>query len=204
MDLERLRASDADRERSAEVLRNALAEGRINHEELDERLDRVYRATTVGELAEITRGLPSSLGASPASGTDPSLSSAEAQQLAAQSRGKEAISAVFGGVERAGRWLVEPHTTVSILCGGVDLDLREAVLAQREVVFQCAVIFGGLRIIVPPGVRVVNQANVFLGGVDLSKVDSVTDPSAPTIRITGTCLMGGIQVLEQRPGQKCR
>ncbi len=158
MDLERLRASDADRERSAEVLRNALAEGRINHEELDERLDRVYRATTVGELAEITRDLPSSLGASPASGTDPSLSSAEAQQLAAQSRGKEAISAVFGG----------------------------------------------LRIIVPPGVRVVNQANVFLGGVDLSKVDSVTDPSAPTIRITGTCLMGGIQVLEQRPGQKCR
>src|SRR5690606_29621490 len=114
MDLERLRASDADRERSAEVLRNALAEGRINHEELDERLDRVYRATTVGELAEITRDLPSSLGASPASGTDPSLSSAEAQQLSAQSRGKDANSAVIGGVERAGRCLVEPHNYVSI------------------------------------------------------------------------------------------
>lgn len=203
MDPDRLRASDADRERSAEVLRMALAEGRFTPEELEERLDRVYRATTLGELAEITRDLPQPLGATTPSGLRAgSLSSAEAQQLAAQSQGKDNISATFGGVKRAGRWLVEPHTTVSVLFGGVDLDLREAVLAQRDVVFQCAVIFGGLRIMVPPGVRVISQANVFLGGVDLSKVDGVSDPSAPTIRITGTCLLGGIQVLEQNPDQK--
>jgi hypothetical protein len=38
-DLPELRASDADRERTAETLRRAAAIGRLTMEELDERLD---------------------------------------------------------------------------------------------------------------------------------------------------------------------
>lgn len=55
-----LRASDADRERVAEVLRDALAEGRLDMEEFQERLDATYQARTYGELAPITRDLPAS------------------------------------------------------------------------------------------------------------------------------------------------
>ncbi|MEY9214190.1 DUF1707 and DUF2154 domain-containing protein [Thermobifida halotolerans] len=196
MDPEHLRASDSDRERGAERLRDALAEGRLDHDELEERLDRVYRAKTVGELAEVTRDLPPPIGRETA-GAGPvglSVSSDEARRLAAEGRGRENISAVFGGAERGGRWLVEPHTSVSTLCGGVELDLREAVLSQREVVIQCAVVLGGLSITVPYGVRVTSAANAILGGVDLSGVDSSAEPNAPTIRLTGTCLLGGIEV----------
>jgi hypothetical protein len=39
-----LRASDTDRERVAEVLREAAGDGRLTLEELDERLDAVYAA----------------------------------------------------------------------------------------------------------------------------------------------------------------
>lgn len=205
MEPDRLRASDVDREHSAARIREALAEGRIDQDELEERLDRVYRAKTVGELAEVTRDLPLSGGSTAAVGEPvgmPSVSSEEARRLAAEGRGRETISAVFGGVERGGRWLVEPHTNVSVLFGGVDLDLREAVLAQREVVIQCAVIFGGLSVTVPPGVRVTNQTSAFLGGVDLGKVDSATNPNAPTIRLTGTCLLGGIEVRTKTPKRK--
>lgn len=53
-----LRASDADRERVAEVLRDALAEGRLDMAEFEERLEHTYRARTYGELAPITRDLP--------------------------------------------------------------------------------------------------------------------------------------------------
>ena len=48
--LPELRASDADRERHAEILRHAAGEGRLTVEELDERLDTVYEARTHGEL----------------------------------------------------------------------------------------------------------------------------------------------------------
>lgn len=57
-DVPELRASDADRERVAEVLRDAVAEGRLDMEEFEERLDATYKARTYGELAPLTRDLP--------------------------------------------------------------------------------------------------------------------------------------------------
>jgi Domain of unknown function (DUF1707) len=45
-----LRASDADRERTAEALRRAAGEGRLSLEELDERLNATYAARTRAEL----------------------------------------------------------------------------------------------------------------------------------------------------------
>jgi hypothetical protein len=53
-----LRAGDADRERTAELLRRAHTEGRLDLDEFDIRLDQAYRAKTLGELAELTRDLP--------------------------------------------------------------------------------------------------------------------------------------------------
>ncbi len=54
----RLRASDADRDRAAEALREHHATGRLSMEEFQERLDRVYAAKTLGELDELMADLP--------------------------------------------------------------------------------------------------------------------------------------------------
>jgi hypothetical protein len=53
-----LRASDAERERTATLLRDHAAAGRLTPEELDERLDVAYAARTVGELETLVRDLP--------------------------------------------------------------------------------------------------------------------------------------------------
>ena len=53
-----LRASDADREATADRLRQHHTDGRLDQEEFQERLDRCFAAKTVGELAELTRDLP--------------------------------------------------------------------------------------------------------------------------------------------------
>jgi len=53
-----LRVSDADREATAERLRQACAEGRIDAEELDERLGQTYRARTAPDLVEVLHDLP--------------------------------------------------------------------------------------------------------------------------------------------------
>ena len=53
-----LRASDADRERIAERLRHATAEGRLLAEELEERLEQTFAARTYGELDAVVADLP--------------------------------------------------------------------------------------------------------------------------------------------------
>ena len=53
-----LRASDADRDRIAERLRNATAEGRLLAEELEERLEKTFSARTYGELDAVVADLP--------------------------------------------------------------------------------------------------------------------------------------------------
>jgi hypothetical protein len=54
-----LRASDADREAVAERLRGAAVEGRLEPDELEQRLDAALRARTYGELGRLTADLPS-------------------------------------------------------------------------------------------------------------------------------------------------
>ena len=53
-----LRASDADREATADRLRRHHTDGRIDSEEFQERLDRCYAAKTVGELDQLVDDLP--------------------------------------------------------------------------------------------------------------------------------------------------
>jgi hypothetical protein len=53
-----IRASDADRERVAASLRDHYAAGRLTSDEFNERLDKAYAATTLGDLADLQTDLP--------------------------------------------------------------------------------------------------------------------------------------------------
>ncbi len=55
---EHVRASDAEREQAAQALREHFAAGRLDQEELDQRLQAVYRASTHSELLALQRDLP--------------------------------------------------------------------------------------------------------------------------------------------------
>jgi hypothetical protein len=54
----RIRASDAEREQFAQIMRAAMTEGRLSLEEGEERLARVYAATYRDELAPLVADLP--------------------------------------------------------------------------------------------------------------------------------------------------
>ncbi|NUW42781.1 DUF1707 SHOCT-like domain-containing protein [Nonomuraea rhodomycinica] len=68
MDPKDLRIGDAERERTMEALREHFAQGRLDHQELDERLDRTLAAKTARDLAEITADLPGSPAVHPGPG----------------------------------------------------------------------------------------------------------------------------------------
>lgn len=53
-----MRASDADRERAADVLKAGYAEGRLSKAEYDQRLHRLHQAGTYGELHPLIADLP--------------------------------------------------------------------------------------------------------------------------------------------------
>jgi hypothetical protein len=54
-----LRVSDAERERMVDALRDHYADGRLSSDELEERVERAYHATTRGDLSALMRDLPS-------------------------------------------------------------------------------------------------------------------------------------------------
>ena len=54
----RIRASDSDRDRTAALLREHHAAGRLTAEEFNERLDKAYAAKTLGDLDQLLADLP--------------------------------------------------------------------------------------------------------------------------------------------------
>ena len=57
-----IRVSDAERERAADQLRDHYADGRLGSDELEERIERAYRAKTRGDLDALMRDLPANRG----------------------------------------------------------------------------------------------------------------------------------------------
>jgi hypothetical protein len=85
------------------------------------------------------------------------------------------------------------------------MDFRDAVLPGKEVTIKAVCVMGGLDVIVPPEMRVINSTVAILGGVDVSGDSAESlQPDAPVLHITGTCVMGGINVKRRIRGQDKR
>jgi hypothetical protein len=204
----RMRASDADREKVAGILRDAYVEGRLTPIEHEERLAEAYRATTYGDLAPVLRDLPVPPGtlAVPTNQgvqlTPPPVRSGTGlgihPELAGQGDGS--LVAIFGAFERKGAWTVPPEITATCIFGGGEIDLTEAVLTSQVTVITAAAIFGGLEITVPYGIAIRNESVGIFGGVELP-ADSALE-GAPLVVIKGAAVFGGIEVRRPKAPKK--
>ncbi len=205
----RMRASDADRERVAGLLREAYVEGRLSAVEHAERVDAVYRATTYADLVPVLEDLPVPPGTLAVPGVGQVVAVTPPNGVASRSDGVVVIDpsranqaqgpavAIFSGVERKGRWVVAPLQVAVAVMGGIELDLTEAVLTAQETEFRVFAVMGGVEVIVPDGVVVRMDAFGFMGGTSSPSGDA--PPGAPTIRVTGLAVMGGIDVKRPKP-----
>lgn len=163
-----LRASDSDRDRVVAVLGEALADGRLSHEEHAERMPRALTARTLGDLAGLTRDLVAP----------------EHQPLRLD--GGQQVAALFTTADRRGRWVVPGTVTCVAAFGEVVLDFTEAILQDRHVVVTVYALFGRVRLIVPAGVEVVMSGNNILGrqrGGTARQVPTSSD--IPVIEVRG-------------------
>jgi hypothetical protein len=185
-----LRASDADRERVAELLRDAGGDGRLDLEELDERLHAAYAARTHEELARLT----ADLGApdmSPASRTG---SRAVGFTVRPGEGGARWLVSFMGGVTRKGRWRLSPNAMAVNVMGGSDLDLNEVELAAERVELTVFSLMGGSSIRVPHGLKVEVSEFALMGGNDVSIDDDKPAAATPVLHLRLLSIMGGTDV----------
>lgn len=120
-----MRISDAERDDVAAILREAAGEGRLDLEELDERLTAVYAAKTYGDLEPITRDLPTPSSSSPATPRGERFGGVP---------GSSVGIGVMSGFERTGPWVVPEEFTAVAFWGGVSVKRKatDAELKRRK------------------------------------------------------------------------
>ncbi|MFB7378461.1 DUF1707 SHOCT-like domain-containing protein [Kitasatospora purpeofusca] len=200
-----IRASDADRERVAELLRDAYAEGRLDVEEHAERIEAAYAAKTLGDLVPLTRDLPVHSGISfekPPLGDPGAVPRPDGPVRLPARNEAPTMLAVFGGSSRKGRWRVGSNLRAVAIFGGVEIDLTDAVFESPEVVIDVVAIFGGVEIKVPENVSLHGGGVGIFGGFDV-KEQTAADPYAPVVRVKGTAVFGGCEAKPRR-GKKLK
>lgn len=184
-----MRISDAERDSVASILRDAAGEGRLDLEELDERLNAVYAAKTYGDLEPITRDLPST-------SSSPAAAVTYGDRFGGAPKSTIAVG-IMSGFERKGAWVAPETFNAVAFWGGGQLDLREARFAAPTVTIYAWAVMGGIEILVPEDAEVHVSGIGIMGGFD-HRASGVGAPGAPRIIVKGLAFWGGVAV-ERRP-----
>jgi hypothetical protein len=183
-----LRASDAERERTADALRHAAGEGRLTVEELDERLAATYAARTRGELSRLVEDVD----------VAPAANDSGLTVRPGGDEGTRRIISIMGGVDRKGRWRVGRSCLSLNVMGGADLDLNDAELADQVVELTVFSLMGGADVYVPEGLNVELEDFAVMGANDVKLGDMRPAPGGPTVRLKLISIMGGSNVRRGR------
>jgi Domain of unknown function (DUF1707) len=177
------RAGDAEREQVAEKLRIAAGEGRIDLAELDDRLDRAYRAKTYRELDALLADLPDKrpTGALAASGPETML-----------------LKTHGSNVKQNGRWTVPRKIVAECGVPNIVIDFTKASCAHRDVTVEASCRLGNIKLIVPRGWTVrIDGSSTNTSRISV-KADAPTDPAAPTLTLIGHPRSGHIRIRQPR------
>lgn len=84
---------------------------------------------------------------------------------------------------------------ICAVMGAIDLNLRNAIISE-DVYINVTAIMGGIDIYVPANVRVVTDGcSTIMGGIDVNTTyANFQTADTPRVIITGTCIMGGIDI----------
>ena len=183
-----LRASDQDRDRVIDVLRGAVADGRLDQAEFDERLDKALAARTFDALAPLTADLiaaPGSRGALtlPLAGT-PAEPAAELVTIREK----------HGSVRRDGRWTLPHRLALRTAWCNVMLDLTSAVRSGPELIIELQVRGGNVELVLAPGMMVdANGLSVRHSRLAISRDAGDNTPETLSVHLAGRMKHGSIR-----------
>ena len=190
------------RERVIQQLTEAFAHDLISVEELEHRLEHVYRAQSAAEAEAIVVDLRSAA----ATGSLPGPNSDEPRQsrdLVRDVPPRDRFVAILSSSSRRG--LSVPHQLEALaLFSDSVIDLTSASLPADIVDIHVRIVMANMRIVVPAGLRVVNRVGAFLANVE---TDSALDlapmvPGAPVVRITGYATLANLEIVAATSGSE--
>jgi class 3 adenylate cyclase len=184
-----VRLSDAEREHTIAVLRQHTGEGRLTLDEFAERAGLAYGAASMADLEPLLADLPV-LAPLPPRVTPDVTPGAKVK--------RKWIVAIMSGARRRGQWRVDDHIAAIAIMGGVDLDLRGALIESPVVDITAWAVMGGIEIIVPEGIAVEVDGFVLMGGLE-NRVKSTVPAGGPVIRVHGYGMWGGVTVRTRPP-----
>ena len=182
-----LRASDADREAVADVLRDALVEGRLQLTEFESRMDETHAARTHGELERIVHDLPV-----PGVPSAVLPVGAQSDRIGGPPTSRNGV-AILGAFDRKGVWTIARDFFTVAIMGGGRIDLREARFEAPVTTIRAFAVMGGVTVVVPPDVELEVQGVGIMGGFDHSK-SGIGVPGAPRVVVTGFAFWGGVSI----------
>ncbi|RIQ14397.1 DUF1707 SHOCT-like domain-containing protein [Jiangella rhizosphaerae] len=181
-----MRVSHADRDRMVEILRDAAADGRLDTDELEERVERALTARTFADLEPLTEGLPV---AAPTPAPVPRPAGAD-DVVRWQAAGQR--------FRREGAWTVPEVIELGVIGGSARLDYTLARLPEGgRSTLRLAASGSRVRLIVPPGVGVDLSGVIATGGRIRDHTSRHAAPGTPVthvIVVTGTTFGGSLRV----------
>jgi len=178
----RVRAADTDRIQVAQLLSDAVAQGRLPMAEYEDRLTKVYAAETYDELSNLSADLPY---------TAPRPLDGKAHPAPST-----LLLAIMSGFERRGRWNIPKRLTAFTLFGGGVMDLRYADFTSPDVEIHTYSICGGQTILLPPEVNVDVHGVGVMGAFDHPGEQGT--PGAPHVTVRGFSLWGSVGIKRKK------
>ena len=182
-----LRASDADRDRVIDLLRGALADGRLAAGEFDERMGAALASRTLDALAPLTADLIA------APGSESALVLPRAATPTEPAAELITIKGKHGPVRREGRWTLPRRLVLRTAWCGVLLDQTSAVRSGPELIIEMRVRGGSVELVLAPGMVVdANELRVKHGALAISSDAGDDTPETLHVRLVGRMKHGRI------------
>lgn len=169
---------DNDRAPALHRVQQAVGEDRLPFDELDDRFDAIYAATTRSELDAVVADLPAPAAPPPV------------RPAAAHPAPRSSVVLV-GDLEVRGPLSVSDGLKATNIIGDTTIDLTEAELGA-DVTITINSVIGDATVIVPDGVRASLEATTVLG----DRIVRLSDarPGSPIVRVNGFSVIGDIKL----------
>jgi hypothetical protein len=184
------------REQVIAALTDHFAADVLDVDEFDARVDAAHQATSIAALDKLVADL------APVTTHVPTTALVVHDNPARPET--KGLTAIMGGFERQGPWVVPKRLRTRVFWGGGVLDFRDADFGPGVTEMHVFCMMGGLQIIVPPQLAVDVEVTSIMGGVDQRHAPMAPDPGRAILRITGTVVMGGLDIETRLPGESAR
>ena len=114
------------------------------------------------------------------------------KEIKSNSNNTQSYAAVFSGQELRFAGERIEGLKLDAIFGGIDCDLRGAII-ENDIVIDATAVFGGIDILVPLGYPVKVKPISIFGGVS-NEIKNDVCPEKPTIYINGAGIFGGVDI----------